>query len=166
MEEIVRCKRCNAILKAKKSIELGYGRTCYRIHLLQEANKPKNTIDFEREIIILKDQIVMMGKYIRIQEITEPEPEQFDTIEMKSFIKLEIRRVLNGFSFSKTANTKDVGIVPNKITKMPVFNPLESNKRLVMKELKSELLKGISNVLHEVGSFDEQINFLEMPILA
>lgn len=41
MCEIVRCKRCNRILKSKLSIEHGFGETCYRIFKLSEANKPE-----------------------------------------------------------------------------------------------------------------------------
>ncbi len=36
--EIVRCKRCNRVLKSKESIKLGYGKKCYRIITLQEEN--------------------------------------------------------------------------------------------------------------------------------
>lgn len=39
--EIVRCKRCNHVLRSTESIKRGYGRTCYRIFKLQEANKPE-----------------------------------------------------------------------------------------------------------------------------
>lgn len=93
----------------------------------------------------------------------QKEVNSFDFNEIKTFITLEIQRIFKEFNFSKsiTNNTVDLGIVPNKITKMPNFNPFESNKRLVIKELKEQLKKGINNVLKEVGSFDDQINFLE-----
>ena len=89
----------------------------------------------------------------------------FDFNEIKTFITSEIQRMLKGFNFSNPINNnniKDVGIVPIKITKIPSFNPFESNKRLVIKELKTELLKGISNVLQKIGSFDDQIDFLKV----
>ena len=37
--EVVRCKRCNRVLRSKESIKLGYGKKCYRIISLQEENK-------------------------------------------------------------------------------------------------------------------------------
>ena len=73
MCEIIRCKRCNRILKSKLSIERGFGATCYRIFKLQEAEQPENTIDLEHELIVLKEQINMMGKYIRVQELQNNE---------------------------------------------------------------------------------------------
>lgn len=32
------CARCNRQLKSEKSIELGYGPTCYRKHLKEQAD--------------------------------------------------------------------------------------------------------------------------------
>ena len=37
--DIIRCKRCNAILRSEKSRKLGYGNTCYRITKLLETKK-------------------------------------------------------------------------------------------------------------------------------
>ena len=39
--EIVRCKRCGRILKNQKSIQLGYGNTCYRIFQLNKPKQPE-----------------------------------------------------------------------------------------------------------------------------
>lgn len=136
MPEIVRCKRCNRKLSNKLSIEHGYGAKCYRIITLQKQE-------------------------------TKPEiKSEFDMKEIKSFITLEIQKTLNKFDFSRHImnNSNDVGIVPIRIAKMPKFNIDEVNKRLVVKELKEQLEKGIDNVLQEVGSFDDKINFLETPI--
>ena len=106
-----------------------------------------------------------MHKYIKRQEELT-----FDTNEIKVFITSEIRRVFNDFkkSINYNNNTENRGILPIRIAKMPVFNPFESDKRLVIKELKEQLevmvKDGIGNVLQEIGSFDEQITFLEVPI--
>lgn len=37
MEKEIRCKRCGRILRSKKSIELGYGRDCYKLKQLEES---------------------------------------------------------------------------------------------------------------------------------
>ncbi len=100
----------------------------------------------------------------RIIQLQEKQPEKFDTKEIKTLITSEIQRILKEFNFNRPIihnNTEDIEIVPIRITKIPKFNPIEVNKRLVIKELKEQLQKGINNVLQEVGSFDEQINFLE-----
>lgn len=134
MCEIVRCKRCGRILKKKRSIQLGYGNTCYRIIQLQKAKQPE-------------------------------QPEQFDMKEIKVFITSEIQKALKEFNFNRPIinnNTENNGIIPPiKPTNIPKFNPIEANKRLVVKELKEQIQKGINNILQEVGSFDEQINFIE-----
>ena len=100
-------------------------------------------------------------RIINLQKAEEPKP---DMKEIKKLITSEIQKVLKEFNFNKPIihnNTGDNGIVPIRIAKMPKFNPFEVNKRLVVKELKEQLAKGIDNVLKEVGSFDEEINFLE-----
>lgn len=104
----------------------------------------------------------------RIVQLQEKQP-AFDMEEIKTFITSEIQRTLKEFNFSRTTTqNNNVGIVPVKIkiTKMPKFDPNEVNKRLVVKELKKQLKKGINNVLQKVGSFDSDINFLEVPVLA
>ncbi|MBA7613598.1 hypothetical protein ES703_20849 [subsurface metagenome] len=54
----VRCKRCNRVLKNPKSIELGYGKTCYRIVQMNKVENPIDDIAFLRmEINALKRQI-------------------------------------------------------------------------------------------------------------
>ena len=45
--EIVRCKRCERILKSAESIARGYGKVCYRIISLQEKNKITPAQDLE-----------------------------------------------------------------------------------------------------------------------
>ena len=57
-----RCKRCNRVLKNPKSIELGYGKTCYRIVKLQENNKPEVKID---DIAFLRMEINTLKRQIR-----------------------------------------------------------------------------------------------------
>ena len=91
----------------------------------------------------------------------------FDMNEIKLFITSEIQTVLKEFDFSRSIdnnNTKDIEILPIRIKKMPKFNLIETNKHLLVKELKEELAKGIKNVLHDIGSFDNQINFYEVPV--
>ena len=142
--EIVRCKRCNTILKAEKSRKLGYGRTCARIHLLQEANKPKNTIDFEREFIILKEQIDMMGKYIRIQEITKPEPEVNNSLVLDELLnrvkKLELdnnfmKCQLKHKSFvGKSNDSKLDWDIPKEVKEVKKVYEIKFN--VIIKELK------------------------------
>lgn len=100
----------------------------------------------------------------RIIQLQEIQPEKFDIKEIKTLITSEIQRTLKEFNFNRLIthnNAEDIEIVPIRITKIPKFNPIEVNKRLVIKELKEQLQKGINNVLQEIGSFDEQINFLE-----
>ena len=75
----VRCKRCNAILKAKKSIELGYGRTCYRIHMLEEANKPEPEIN--TEIAFLKMEIKTLKRMIRNIQVNGKTIESIERIK-------------------------------------------------------------------------------------
>lgn len=47
--EIIRCKRCNRVLKNEESIKFGYGKKCYRIMQLQEAQitSPNNGMILE-----------------------------------------------------------------------------------------------------------------------
>ncbi|MFX0027078.1 MAG: DUF6011 domain-containing protein [Candidatus Hermodarchaeota archaeon] len=54
------CKRCGRVLKAARSIELGYGPTCYKIIKFQE-----NPINIEEEIKFLKIEINMVKRIIR-----------------------------------------------------------------------------------------------------
>lgn len=92
----------------------------------------------------------------------------FDFNLIKQFITSEIQKALKMFNFNiPTIKKNDIntGILPIKSAKkIPSFTPFEANKRLVIKELKEQLKKGINDVLQKVGSFDEQINFLETPI--
>jgi len=135
---MVNCKRCGKELRSAESIKRGMGKICYRISQLQKAKQPE-------------------------------QPEKLDMEELKSFISLEIEKALKDFNFSRPINndkTEDIGIVSIKpAKKMPKFNPLETNKHLVVKELKEQLVKGIENMLKPMGSFDNQINFLEIPVL-
>ncbi|MFX1590131.1 MAG: DUF6011 domain-containing protein [Promethearchaeota archaeon] len=54
------CKRCGRVLKAARSIKLGYGPTCYKIIKFQE-----NPINIEEEIKFLKIEINMVKRIIR-----------------------------------------------------------------------------------------------------
>ena len=99
-----------------------------------------------QEIIILKDQINMIGKYIRLQEITESKPEPVD--QEISFIKMEIKQIKR---LIKTTNTTDPieRIKQNRPEQITSGN--RSNFGSVMKEMKSifsnENFKGVKSIL-------------------
>lgn len=102
-------------------------------------------------------------KCFRIMQLQQAkQPEKLDMKEIKTFITSEIQKALKEFNFNRPIiQNITSGIIPIKPNNMPKFDPIEVNKRLVVKELKEQLQKGINNILHEVGSFDEQINFFE-----
>ena len=56
----VYCKRCGRLLKAAKSIKLGYGPTCYRKKKLY-----RSSLTFEEELKFLKVEIKMLKRIIR-----------------------------------------------------------------------------------------------------
>ncbi|MFW9772953.1 MAG: DUF6011 domain-containing protein [Candidatus Heimdallarchaeota archaeon] len=56
----VLCKRCGRVLKSAKSIELGYGPTCYKIINLQD-----NPINVQEEIKFLKMEIKLVKNIMR-----------------------------------------------------------------------------------------------------
>ncbi len=119
--------------------------------------------------ILTSKESIKRGYGLKCYRIVQLQEKQlaFDMKEIKIFITSEIQRTLKEFRFNRiTTQNNSVGIVPIKADKMPVFDPFESDKRLVVKELKEQLEKGINNVLQEVGSFDSDINFLEVPVLA
>lgn len=58
-----KCKRCGRVLTSRKSIELGYGKVCYRIHLLEEANKSEPEVN--QEIAFLKMEIKTLKRMIK-----------------------------------------------------------------------------------------------------
>ena len=86
MSEIVRCERCNTILRSAESIKRGMGKTCARIVKLQQANKPKVEPEVNQEIAFIKmeikhlkrmfKQIQTNGTVIGIERIKQPNPEQ------------------------------------------------------------------------------------------
>lgn len=101
----------------------------------------------------------------RIIQLQKPEAkEDFNINEIKIFITSEIQKALKEFNFSRLVirNDDSVGIVPVRITKMPKFDINETNRQLVIKELKEQIQKGIGNILRKVGSFDNEIKFLEI----
>ena len=101
----------------------------------------------------------------RIVQLQKIQPEKLDMIEIKHFITSEIQRVFRDSNFNRIATQhNDSEIVPIKVDKPPNFDPIEVDKRLVIKELKNQLEKGIKNILYKVGSFDDQIAFIEIPV--
>lgn len=98
-EKMCKCKRCGMKLTNKKSIELGYGATCFRIIQLNN------------------------------QETKPEQIENLDMNEIKSFITSEIENALKSFNFNRPNNDKseNIGIVSTKVKKMPKFNILNIN---------------------------------------
>jgi len=58
----IKCKRCNRVLRNPKSIELGYGKTCYRI---RQLNKPKMPEVNNDDIQFLKMEIQTLKMMFR-----------------------------------------------------------------------------------------------------
>ena len=127
--EIVRCKRCNHVLTSKKSIELGYGKTCYRIHKLHETNKPEiNKPEVNQEIAFLKCEINTLKKMIRniqvnrstipIERIKQNRPEQKMSCNKANFgdvvkeMKEVFEKVKSGYKYLKPAFPNEEIIVP------------------------------------------------------
>lgn len=55
------CKRCNRQLKTVKSMELGYGPTCYKKHLKALADA-----EFERNQVTI-DEVMEHGANLQLQ---------------------------------------------------------------------------------------------------
>ena len=56
---VVLCKRCGRVLKANKSIKLGYGPTCYKM-----IKNKDNNINLEEEVKFLKIEIKTLKKLL------------------------------------------------------------------------------------------------------
>jgi hypothetical protein len=68
---VVLCKRCGKVLKAARSIELGYGPTCYKIIKNQD-----NSINLEEEVKFLKIEIKTLKKLLnelRVNQVISSE---------------------------------------------------------------------------------------------
>lgn len=63
-----KCKRCGRKLISKESVERGYGRTCYRIHLLQKEKQTATKV--EDDVAFLKMEIKMLKNQIKTLKIT------------------------------------------------------------------------------------------------
>ena len=127
--EIVRCKRCNAILKAEKSRKLGYGRTCYRIVQLQETNKPNPKIN--NEIAFLKMEIKQLKRMIRNIQVNGKTIESIESIKKEVITIPDILK--QGFSnvvkemktiFTENFNYHDV-LKPVNPIDVPVNPPIQ-----------------------------------------
>ena len=97
----VYCKRCGRLLKAAKSIKLGYGPTCYRKKKLH-----KSSLTFEEELKFLKVEIKMLKRIIRelTVNITEANIIRSNIIKPNNFIpsqKVPIVRMIKEESRSK-----------------------------------------------------------------
>jgi hypothetical protein len=56
---VVLCKRCGRVLKATKSIKLGYGPTCYK-----KIKNQENYVNLEEEVNFLKIEIKTLKKLL------------------------------------------------------------------------------------------------------
>lgn len=116
-----RCKRCNRVLKNKESIQLGYGKTCYRIFLLN--NQPE-------KIFPIIEKISELEKLIRKLEL--------DNIFMKHQLKHKV--ISNNSKFESIERIKQVNkkFIDEKALKMQeCFN-----------EFKKIIDKGEFNLIH------------------
>lgn len=77
--EVFRCERCNHILRSAESIKRGYGKTCYRIVQLQEANKPEPEVN--DEIAFLKMEIKTLKRMIRNIQVSGTTAESIERIK-------------------------------------------------------------------------------------
>jgi hypothetical protein len=114
----VYCKRCGRLLKAAKSINLGYGPTCYR---KKELNK--SSLTFEEELKFLKVEIKMLKRIIR--ELTV-------NITDVNLIKSNIIKANN---FIPSQKTPIVPII--KEVSPPRINSGRGDMREVIQELKA-----------------------------
>jgi hypothetical protein len=114
----VYCKRCGRLLKAAKSINLGYGPTCYR---KKELNK--SSLTFEEELKFLKVEIKMLKRIIR--ELTV-------NITDVNLIKSNIIKANN---FIPSQKTPIVPII--KEASPPRINSGRGDMREVIQELKA-----------------------------
>lgn len=128
MCEIVRCKRCNHVLKSTESIKRGYGRVCYRIVQLQEANKPEVKLETNQEIAFLKCEIKTLKMMIRniqvkgainpIERIKRNRPEQKTDGNESNYGKVMIEmkdvfsKMKNGYKHLKSVNSIEMSIEP------------------------------------------------------
>ena len=159
------CKRCGRVLTSKKSIELGYGRTCYRIHKLNEANKPENTVDLEHELIILKEQINMMGKYIRIQELQNNEVVDSELLNRVRKLELDnnfMKHQLKHKTFVGKSKDSELNWDILKETKedKEAKNETKSQLTVIIKELKVIFTEDFNykNILHPVNTIEEIVD--------
>ena len=127
MSEIVRCKRCNRILKNKLSIDRGFGETCYRIFKLQETKLEINP-EINTEIDFLKMEIKMLKRMIKniqvnnavipIERIKQNRPEQKISGNQNNYGKVMIEmkdvfnKMKNGYKHLKSINPIEMPIEP------------------------------------------------------
>lgn len=145
MVEITRCKRCRAILTNPKSIELEYGKICYRVVQLQ---KKKEDDDMKIDINFLKCEINMLKRMIKqikstginnIEDIEriridEQRPERDGN---KGNLVLVVKELKTFFKESKllkvgTYTNEDLGIEPFEI---------QTNETLLKGDFKNNLVK-------------------------
>ena len=68
---VVLCKRCGKVLKAARSVELGYGPTCYK-----KIKNQDNKINLEEEVKFLKIEIKTLKKLLnelRVNQVISSE---------------------------------------------------------------------------------------------
>lgn len=121
-----KCKMCGRKLTSKKSIELGFGATCYRIFKLQETNKPEPEVNIE--IAFLKMEIKQLKRMIRniqvngatipIERIKQNRSEQRISGNQNNYGKVMIEmkdvfsKMKNGYKHLKSVNPIEMPIEP------------------------------------------------------
>ncbi|MHA1291373.1 MAG: DUF6011 domain-containing protein [Promethearchaeota archaeon] len=111
MVKIVRCKRCNRILKSKLSIERGYGKTCYRTVQLQKAEQsedPNNTVikellDRVRKLELDRSYILHQLKHKTI--VSNPNMKPIERIKCDEHIPERDKNRINMFIVTKELKT-------------------------------------------------------------
>jgi hypothetical protein len=86
---VVLCKRCGRVLKAARSIKLGYGPTCYK-----KVNTQANPINLEEEIRFLKIEIKTLKKLLnelRVPQVISTEGSPI--VRIKNELKDPVRDV-------------------------------------------------------------------------
>ena len=78
---VVLCKRCGKVLKAARSVELGYGPTCYK-----KIKNQDNNINLEEEVKFLKIEIKTLKKLLnelRVNQVLPTEDSPIIRIEKR-----------------------------------------------------------------------------------
>lgn len=161
----MKCKLCGHKLSNPESIKRGYGKTCYRIIQLNKSKVEEESLieELQNEILILKEQINSIGKYIRIGELTNNNTSELlnriKRLELdNNFMKHQLR---NKVFINRNNGSKDSSIdwdIPEEIKEIKDRNKIQFN--VVVKELKI--------MFHEDFDYHEiliPVNPIEEPVM-